>query len=122
MLDDESIRPLMIELRQRTSLDEIEWQASDDGFVYMGEAGGVRVASKDNDDRHPFELVLLDKAGSALDRYESQFELDNYGETEPTETTQALAALYQVAKNSALGIINVVQGLLSELRERDVPF
>src|SRR2546426_788221 len=113
MLDSSTIEQLVRELLIRTQAGDVEWTVSPvAGFEYRGSAGAVRVLAKDNDDRYPFVLQLLNAGGDVADQFETWTYADDNGDVYPTPESEAVADLFAAAKNSAKGVLQIVQGLL----------
>jgi hypothetical protein len=92
--------------------DKLEWRGvdgSDDVFAVGAESGSVRICSVDKDGTHPLRLSVLNPAGEMM--AESQTVVgERYMEWEHN-----LKRLYDLARNSALGIRNVFRDLERDL-------
>lgn len=109
----EQTQKLIRLLTGQTERGSREWEkgSSDTEFVFLHNAGSVTISSVDGDGAPPFEIRIFDTAGSIVERY-----------TTSDPGSEALPYLYEAARKSSVKPSVVVETLLSQLQDSDVPF
>jgi hypothetical protein len=108
-----SLTKLCAALTEATAAGHIEWVASEDAsFSYESEkgAGAVEIRSCDQDGEAPFELAIYNAEMVKVDSL-----LSDWSDEEPAPWNAHLFDLYRVARRQALGVDQVIDGLLAEV-------
>jgi hypothetical protein len=100
-------------LAEATNAGQLEWTAQEDtSFVYRGASGAVEIRSRDRDGEAPFELAIFNPQGGKVDVLLSAWSADE----EPAVWNGPLFDLYQAARRRALGVDELINDLLAEVR------
>jgi hypothetical protein len=119
---DPKVEQLLQRLLGATREEKIEWEIAGDrptSFRYRGPEGDtVLIDSRDDDDDGPYDLYVFGEGGVAV----LEVKWSSPAPRPSTNTDMQLQSLYSSAKNRALGASDVIDRLLRDIPEPDLPF
>lgn len=132
MSSEQQVIDLIGRLHAATRAGRAKWGAeSNFSFLLTVPSGSVRVGSVDKDGSAPYELIVSDENGVAVESVRSTWYHDPEAEEwegEPAAWNIPLKDLYETARSSALNIDKVIAGILKDVDENkaidpdEIPF
>jgi hypothetical protein len=103
---------LVGQLTIATKEGRVTWDSTTD-YTYVStlRSGELSISSVDDDGFAPYLLTIKDSHGRTIDSLRSNEEPDN----EPLPWIDTMKDLYELARNKALNIDGVIDGLMSDL-------
>lgn len=113
------------EFISRTRSGGITWtpvNTTNTAFQAHLRTGTVEIASDDEDGAAPFTLTVFDPSGRRIESLTTRVRQRPTGERVAAQWNPIWRELYDAARTQALNIDALVDGLLNELKEDDIPF
>lgn len=108
----------------------MQWTAASNlvSFTVNTRKGSVQIRSVDGDGQAPYELLLFNSDGAAIESIETvTADARLPFSTESAPWNDLLNNLYQTARSNAIDLENVIKGILDEVEnppgsDDDIPF
>lgn len=119
-MNDQRLTEFMESLCESTSGGRVKWQSEGPASFLLGlPSGSVRIRSVDGDGVFPYELTIFDQDGVSLESATTRTQRNPAGTTQPLKSSlnSALRNLYDAARDSALNIDGLIEGILQDIEK-----
>ena len=111
-VEKQHVTTLIRRLAAATAARSAGWQVREpDVYSWSSTEGSLTVGSRDGDGAPPYELVVYNRHGAAVDEVASELLRDD----QPAPWNEDLRELYRSARRSALGADDVIEALIAAL-------
>lgn len=116
---EEKIYTLISRLAQRTAENKVDWKEAPTSKSYLASFKNysILLTSKEAD----IYISILDQNGDIVERY-SDVQLDREDRNTDSGWFPILNSLYEAARRNAKGVDQILDSLLEELDDDEIPF